>query len=267
MADNVEMSDYIPIDDYDSFEERHAYFVEMMAEMLAQFAAVRPRDGRGDLARGQVLELGAGTGHFTRRITAQPEVDCVAVEIDDVCFAKLSANLGARPNVTLRREDSVAFRPEGATRQFHGVFSSFSDHHIRPADRGRYFENVKRCLAPGGAFIVGDEFLPDHDPADEAAWRDALTSYHSHIIDVSRDSAERLTKEGRPDEAHAHHKLIQLETEALQSGLGRIGDFKVSRREYEESLTAHGLAFGSTKIGPLGRDDLGGVYVYVISAN
>lgn len=257
------MSEYIPVDDYDSFEERHAYYLEMMAEMATAFAQRRPRAEGGELARGRVLELGAGTGHFTKRMAAQPDVDCVAVEIDDVCFAKLSENLGKNPDITLYREDSAAFRLDGEGHRFHGVFSSFSDHHIRPENRGAYFENVKRHLAPGGAFIVGDEFLPEHDASDEADWRRALNAYHGHIIDVSREHAERLEKIGDPGEAYAHRKLMKLETEALQSGLGKIGDFKVARSEYEMSLQAHGFTFAATKIGPLDRDDVGGVYVYV----
>lgn len=44
--------------------------------------------------------------------------------------------------------------------------------------------------------------------------------------------------------------------------LEEIGDFKISCKEYEQHLTSAGFHFLVDKIGPLDRDDIGGVYVY-----
>src|SRR5712691_2178704 len=64
------------------------------------------------------------------------------------------------------------------------IFSAFADHHIKPEDKPLYFENVKRNLLPDGRLVVGDEFLPPHDPNDRNAWEGALKTYHGHIIEI-----------------------------------------------------------------------------------
>jgi hypothetical protein len=152
--------------------------------------------------------------------------------------------------VRLLDKDSRTYDPGG---RFKYIFSSFSDHHIKPQDKPRYFANVKRNLEAGGMFIVGDEFLRAHDAADELAREQALHAYHDHIIQLA-------LKDNNP-------VLAELEEAALESGLTKKGDFKVSCAEYEEMLTRAGLKVSEKiKIGPLDIDDIGGVYVYAIQA-
>lgn len=259
----VEMSAYIAIDDYDSYEEKHAYYVEMMQAMLDWLDELRRRDPAGGAHAIKALELGAGTGIYTRRLAVQPDVSVTAVEIDVVCHNRLAYNLRNQPTATAISADSRTFGGDGPGGTYSFVFSSFSDHHIRPEDRQRYLDNVRHHLAPGGAFIVGDEFLPDHDPDEVGSWRSALRSYHGHIIDTALSQAADLELAGAVEEARAHRELATLETAALQSGLGRQGDFKVTTTAYEETLTQANFTFERTKIGPLDRDEVGGVYVYV----
>ena len=258
----AEMSLYIAIDDYDEFEERHAYYVEMMAEMLSVFRARRDRRYSGDLERAQALELGAGTGIFTRRLAAEPDVECVAVEIDFACSNKLERNLRNQPNATVAHADSRIYREGGQDGRFQFIFSSFADHHIKPEDKSRYFENAKHNLARGGRIIVGDEFLPEHDPADSEAWQAALRGYHGHIIDFAAARAAACEERGEIEEAQAHRELIKLESAALDSGLAKQGDFKLSRSQYEQILREQGFEFRAKKIGPLDDDSVGGIYVY-----
>ncbi|NUU23829.1 MAG: class I SAM-dependent methyltransferase [Streptomycetaceae bacterium] len=264
MARPVEMSEYIAIDAYDTFEERHAYFPEMMGEMLRRFAADRPTTPKGTPLPCRVLELGAGTGIFTRRLAKQPLVVCTAVEIDANCFAALERTLLRYPGARAVAADSRTYRSAEGRGEFPYIFSSFADHHIRPEDKTAYLDGVAYHLAPDGRFIVGDEFLPDHDADDPDAWRDAVRRYHGHIIDVSLRRAEELTAAGDEPGAHAHRELVKLETAAMESGLARQGDFKVTRTAYERTLTEHGFAFTSVTIGPTDRDDVGGIHVYEI---
>ncbi|MBD2609263.1 hypothetical protein H6G81_33355 [Scytonema hofmannii FACHB-248] len=116
------------------------------------------------------------------------------------------------------------------------------------AAKHSYLQNIKRNLQPDGLFIVGDEFLPPHNPNDQVAWQAALTAYHDHIIAIAQQQGETI--------------LASLEREALRSGLEQNGDFKVSCSQYEEFLLTNGFTFTHKKIDPLNQDDVGGVYVY-----
>lgn len=242
----VEMSVYVPVDDYDSHEEEHAYFIEMMDRMIAEFDKRFPTNGGPYRA----LEFGAGTGIFTRRIAAVPAInEIVAFEIDWACFKKLAYNVRNAPAVRPLNEDSRRFSPTG---RFHAVFSSFADHHIKPQDKRDYLRNVRRNLHENGVFIVGDEFLPPHATGDKAARLQALAAYHGHIIEIARSKG--------------HDVLVQLETAAWESGNREIGDFKVTCEEYESSLRESGFTFDRFRIGPPSDDmakQVGGVYVYV----
>lgn len=86
-----------------------------------------------------------------------------------------------------------------------------------------------------------------HDPL---ARQRALLAYHNHIIEIAQQQGEVL--------------LEKLERDALHSGLERSGDFKLSCQQYEKLLSAAGFEFEKEKIGPLDRDDVGGVYVYTV---
>jgi hypothetical protein len=108
---------------------------------------------------------------------------------------------------------------------------------------------VKRNLVSDGLFIVGDEFLMDHNERSRTERDAALRTYHQYIIDCA-------TREQHP-------QVASLEAKALESGLNLWGDFKMSCRHYEQQASASGLSLVSKeKIGPLDNDKVGGIYVY-----
>jgi cyclopropane fatty-acyl-phospholipid synthase-like methyltransferase len=239
----IEMSLYIDVEDYDKHEEKHAYFQEMMQKMIDIFIVHSSR--RTEPCR--VLEFGAGTGIFTKRLANQPDISkIVAIEIDWHCFNKLKSRFRKiASKIETLYEDSRTYDPEGT---FNYVFSSFADHHIKISDKFQYFENVKRNLKSGGLMIVGDEFLPEYELNNKESRDIALNKYHNHIISIANEQGETV--------------LSILEQEALDSGLREIGDFKVSCQEYEELLKKAGFKFKKEKVGPQFIDDVGGVYVY-----
>lgn len=247
----IEMSAYIDIPHYNEHEEEHAYYRDMLKKMLQHFDEHRVQRKK----KTRVLELGAGTGLFTKHLIAQPNVELTAIELDWACFHSLKHTLrgltedqiGCGSEYSIECEDSRHFDPEGV---FDFIFTSFADHHIKPYDKRDYFENVRRNLSPRGRAIVGDEFLPEYDVNDVEARRAALTKYHSHIIDIAKKNG--------------HVDLVELEEAALRSGLDEVGDFKISCQEYEQLLCDSGLLFEREKIGPVGDDSVGGVYVYVL---
>lgn len=252
----VEMSAYISIDDYDAHELRHAYYSDMMSLMIDMARAHPQANGRAF----RLLELGAGTGIFTRRLGAAfPTATITAVEIDWPCYKRLASNTRDLTNVSIVNDDSRDY--DGAVgdpnvaqtqrAQYDIIFTSFADHHIHPADKPAYLRNVRHNLAPGGLFIVGDEFLPPYSDGDTASYHDALHRYHGHIIALAEEANEPV--------------LAGLERAALQSGLNGLGDFKISCSVFNHILTDAGFDFQATLIGPTPEAKaatLGGVYVY-----
>lgn len=266
----VEMSEYIDVSEYDEHEEKHAFYKEMMAKMLEIFANHRQEyESKTASSPLEVLEFGAGTGIFTMRLLENQKLSKLsALEIDWHCYKVLVSKLkksdyketedvenplntilkkndGSR-TIELYCADSRKFIPRG---KFDYIFSSFADHHIKLEDKAKYFKNVKRNLKPGGSMIVGDEFLREHNPNNREEKEQALRDYHDHIIKIA--------------ENEGHYILAELEQQALDSGLEEKGDFKVSCSQYEKFLTDAGFKFRKEKIGPLDRDDIGGIYVYV----
>jgi hypothetical protein len=278
---SIEMSVYIDIEDYDRHEEKHAYFKEMMDGMIQTIIDFPEKIDRPL----RILEVGAGTGIFTRRMLNQlmkssfSDIELVVVEVDYVCFMKLKHNLkvflecdpninsddgsavyslnNGKLTVTAINHDSCTYLKSPKSKDhmqgyFDCIASSFSDHHIRNESRRAYFENLKENLIKEGLFIVGDEFLREHDRESRSERNAALEVYHRHIIDKA--------------EAEGHKELAKLEAAALKSGIDETGDFKTTCTNYERILEEARFKIDrsrSKKIGPKEIDDIGGVYVYV----
>ncbi|MEL6989650.1 MAG: class I SAM-dependent methyltransferase, partial [Bacteroidota bacterium] len=202
----------------------------------------------------EILEFGAGTGIFTMKLAnglSKTLRKLDAIEFDWHCYKILNiktrefSNSNPTVEVNVYHEDSRTYDPPG---KFDYIFSTFADHHIKKNDKELYFENVKKNLKSGGLMIIGDEFIREHNPNNKEEKHQALKEYHNHIIDIAK-------QEG-------HDILAELEHQALVSGLEEKGDFKLSCSQYEKFLQDAGFKFKKEKIGPLDRDDIGGIYVY-----
>lgn len=249
----VEMSVYINVDEYDAHEENHAYYQEMRQRMIEICKTHSLKQSKKSL---RLLEFGAGTGLFTMELADKidnlKQLD--AIEFDWHCYHVLQGKKRSlhltRPELELKmkiyHEDSRTYDPEG---KFDYIFSAFADHHIKKADKEIYFQNVKKNLKSNALMIVGDEFLRDYDLDSRDDKDQALRDYHDHIINIAKGDGYEI--------------LAMLEQQALVSGLNEKGDFKVSCRQYEDFLHSAGFHFKKEKIGPLDKDDIGGVYVYI----
>ncbi|HEX3476364.1 MAG TPA: hypothetical protein VHT91_15170 [Kofleriaceae bacterium] len=147
--------------------------------------------------------------------------------------------------MTVYNENSVTFDPPG---KFDFVFSSFSDHHIATDEdtAARYLDNVKRNMHHRSSFIVGDEFLGQHDHRNPDERRRAIIAYHDYILELARTQQQQA-----PASEHAAFgTLLRLEEEAKQSGLAVVegrpetpgGDYKVSLDHYLARLRTAGFA-------------------------
>lgn len=242
----IQMSEEISPEDYDLYEEDHAYFKEMMARMLEEFKI--HQENKKDC---RALELGAGTGHFTKRLAQQPiqGLEVVAVEYDKRCYYILRNKFLLHKHVRTEHGDSVTYNPDG---DFDCVFSSFAEHHISPDQKKAYFQNLKNNMRKNSRFIVGDEFLRPHDRNNDARHFEALKAYHNYIIDVATDQG--------------HFGLVALENDALRCGKERKVDFKMSLEDYKAHLTEAGLVCEKRLlISPKDKEtEIGGIYVLVI---
>src|SRR5579872_7087553 len=199
-----EMANYIEIDKYNRYEAGHPGYTEMMNRIVDQVVALVPR---GETT-GQVAEIGAGTGELTRRLGNTLRLHTDAVEIDGQCsdylHHKMFHSNGEIINAALRARNFFDFAAEHRD-QYNAVTSSFADHHFPPEKKREFLQVISSILRKGGAYIVGDEFLPPHDESDPAQRVAAQMQYHGMII-------REAFKEGKVE-------LPKLELDALISGL------------------------------------------------
>ena len=246
-GDSLYHSSVIPIVRYDMFEEDHPYYREMHEQMLTVF---REHAGQGRSV--EVLEIGAGTGHFTKRLAQQlGNIKITAMEPDPKAWEILDRRL-REMDVNIIEASALNYVPPG---DFSFVFSSFCEHHIKPADKQLYFRKISQMMRNGGFLVVGDEFLSPCDENDETEYERALIAYHMFIIDLAQ-------------KAH-HWEVAKLEEFAMNSGRAdarcRV-DFKISLERYLGFVRDAGFKLVTkTCISPLNvADSIGGIYVLVI---
>jgi len=245
-------SSVIPIELYDAFEEDHPFYRAMQDRMLKM---LRER-ALGGAKQIEALEIGAGTGHFTKRLAQQrfSDVRLCAMEPDPRAVEFLIRKVSGLDLVTVMEADFLVVDPPG---KYDFIFSAFAEHHIRPADKREYFRRVLDNLKPGGWFIVGDEFLRFHDASDLRAYAEAVRSYHNYIIELARDEH--------------NWGVVRLEEAAMVSGLadesGRV-DFKIDIERYRNDVSVNGLrVMECVPITPIDvAQSVGGIYVVAMQA-
>ena len=173
----------------------------------------------------RIVEFGAGTGLFTKELLEINNLKVDAVEIDEVCYSYLRDNLGDK-GANLILGDAIIYSRDGF---YDIVVSCFAHDHIHFDKRFDYAKNVQNNLSHSGVYIVGHEILPIFSTEEER--RGSLRSFQGYII---------------------------------WKAIAGIGDCKRHMKMFEEEMQAAGLKeIFRKKIGPLDREDVGGVYVFV----
>lgn len=264
--DQKEMSHYIPeVEKYDQCEQLHPYFSDMRKSMLQSLIDWKHESPK-------ILESGAGTGILTDEILQilseqKKSGKLLSMEYDNEYFDYLSEKMKKYPDFVPIHKDAKTYDPPG---KFDLIFSSFADHHIvrNDDDAQKYYTNIKRNLFKDSIFIVGDEFLRDHNydnPQDRII---AIQDYHQHIIKQAEINQQQLDAN-----SDLYSGLILLEAEAMNSGIRGVtdpsaptsGDFKVSITHFKKRIERAGLRIIETiAIGPKDesvRKAVGGIYV------
>jgi tRNA threonylcarbamoyl adenosine modification protein (Sua5/YciO/YrdC/YwlC family) len=138
-------------------------YLEMMHSEVPEFdrlqEAVTTATGTGAV---RILELGTGTGETARRLLERHrEAELVGIDASDRMLAVARAQLPPeRAQLRVGRlEDPL---PD---RGFDLAASALAIHHLDGPAKAALFARVRRALAAGGRFVIGDVIVPE-DPAD-----------------------------------------------------------------------------------------------------
>jgi L-threonylcarbamoyladenylate synthase len=116
----------------------------------------------------QILELGTGTGETARRLLARhPGASLVGVDVNPEMLAAAGAALPDE-RVDLRVGALQDTLPAGP---FDLVASALCIHHLDAVEKEDLFHRVRKVLAPGGRFVIGDVV----EPVDPGEARTPLT--------------------------------------------------------------------------------------------
>ncbi|HZT54119.1 MAG TPA: class I SAM-dependent methyltransferase, partial [Gaiellaceae bacterium] len=122
--------------------------------------------------RGDVLELAAGTGLWTRRLVPLAE-RVLALDANE---ETLALNTPAAERVVA---DVFAWRPP---RRFDLVFFSFWLSHVPESHFERFWRLVREALAPGGRVFLIDSGPRDTEPGDERQVRQLADGRQFRIV-------------------------------------------------------------------------------------
>lgn len=169
---------------------------------------------------GRVLDIGCGTGEFTR-IVAGRSTEVLGIDISPVMIETAVAKSRGFKNIEYRIED-VFETPED--KPFDTIVTIAAMHHLLPD----VLPKVKTLLKPGGWFIVLDLFKEE-----------SITDYLMSAVSVPGNVLTRLIRTGRLElppeekeawEEHAQHDHFMTIKELCSVYRGGLGTEFVLRR-------------------------------------
>ncbi len=173
---------------------------EVIADLLKSSSTSAEPDGRDkeqkpdevlklmDVKPGRVIvDIGAGSGYFTRRFAAAvgSTGKAIGIEIDSAMVRALNAD-ARRLNLTNYEARLVpSDDPMLAASSVDVIFLCDTYHHIN--DRVAYFTKVRQSLKPGGRLVILD-FVRTKDNPDHSIVKE-------EVVDELRRAGFRLAKE------------------------------------------------------------------------
>jgi ubiquinone/menaquinone biosynthesis C-methylase UbiE len=176
-------------------------------EMLAELARCLPETATS------VLELGCGTGRLTALLVAKyagatiTAVDA-APEMIDVARERIgSGEAVARLEFVVSTFEEFA-APDGS---FDLVTSNMAIHHI--IDKAPFYARLRKMLAPGGFFALGDELVAETPRIEALNYGDwlAFAKQPGHLTEAE------LAEIARHDAEYDHYETLRAQLKLLEA--------------------------------------------------
>jgi SAM-dependent methyltransferase len=161
--------------------------------------------------RERVLDFGCGPARLLPLMATVPKIELYGIDHDPIFVQfgrELLARQGLGSTVTIIEQDLLDHRP---SEPYTTIYSSGVHHHLNKAEVERYLRQIYSLLAPGGCYILSDEFLPAY--ADEIGRRTRAAIWYSHIIDHAQ-------RDGHPTLAIEEAKTLLDDLEEGSEGHG-----------------------------------------------
>jgi SAM-dependent methyltransferase len=218
------------ITDPHNLELAQATFNEqLLYEAIASFA-------RGWSERTQkparVLDLCAATGLTAKYVSeAIPICSLTLVDSDQEALEESEKNFsGADFPIHPTLADAVVFDDGG---RYDLILANSAYHHIEDHRKPLFMQNASRLLAPNGAFLVGDHFLPPY--SDEAGHCKAVEEFYRVLV------RELELRECNP-------QAIQVLRSAARHGIEQNHEFKVCWSQFLSDLRSAPLKLDTYRI-------------------
>ena len=160
--------------DYDSDVTQEAHPIRAGYSALLDWVAETSHIAPGH----DVVELGAGTGNLTTRLS--PEANIVAVDISREMLALARKKVGDR--VRWVHNDLLAFFDD-ETGRFDRVVSTYAIHHLVADEKRMLLRRIRECLRPGGRAVFGDLMFESANARLDALRRYAMAG-HGDVVDA-----------------------------------------------------------------------------------
>ena len=141
-------TDYADIAEVEAYDRRMATFRDVDAENRSVLAMLALPSGSS------VLEIGCGTGRFARMAAAQGH-DVTAIDVSRPMLDYVAAQ-AQRDGVRIAVQHAGFLTLDSPPDRYDAVVSAAALHHLPDVWKDVALRRIRRCLRPGGQFILRD---------------------------------------------------------------------------------------------------------------